>query len=58
MESNILHHYITVGHYGLSRECGVEFQTCPVGGGGAHNVHGKVERKIRHIQESMEKTNE
>ena len=31
----------------------VEFETCPVGG---HNVHGKVERKIRTIRESIEKT--
>ena len=32
--------------YRLSRQCGVEFHTCPVG---AHNVHGRVERKIRHV---------
>ena len=38
--------------YRLSRKCGVEFNTCPVG---AHNVHGKGERKSRHIQESIEK---
>ena len=31
----------------------VEFQTCPVGG---HNMHGKVERKIRSIQESINKS--
>ena len=37
----------------LSTEYGVEFATCPVGG---HNVHGRVERKIRHIQESIEKS--
>ena len=37
----------------LSTEYGVEFETCPVGG---HNVHGRVERKIRHIQESIEKS--
>ena len=36
----------------FSSEFGIEFQTCPVG---AHNAHGKVKRKIRHIQESMEK---
>ena len=36
----------------LNREYGIEFQTCPVGG---HNVHGRVERKIRHIQESIDK---
>lgn len=29
----------------------VEFDTCPVGG---HNMHGRVERKIRHIKESVE----
>ena len=31
---------------------GVEFETCPVG---AHYMHGKVERKIRHVQESFVK---
>ena len=31
----------------------VELETCPVGG---HNFHGKVERKIRQIRESIEKT--
>ena len=31
----------------------VELETCPVGG---HNMHGKVERKIRHIKESLEKS--
>ena len=36
----------------LNRQYGVEFQTCPVGG---HNVHGKVERKIKHIQDSIAK---
>ena len=36
----------------LSKDCQVEFQTCPVGG---HNFHGKVERKIRSIRESIEK---
>ena len=30
----------------------VEFDTCPVGG---HNVNGKVERRIKHIKESLEK---
>ena len=29
----------------------VEFQTCPVGG---HNMHGKVERKIRCVKESLQ----
>ena len=31
---------------------GVEFETCPVG---AHYMNGKVERKIRHVQESFMK---
>ena len=31
----------------------VEFQMCPVGG---HNFHGKVERKIKSIRESIEKS--
>ena len=31
----------------------IEFQTCPVGG---HNFHGKVERKIKTIRESIEKS--
>ena len=39
-------------HHKLSVEYGVSFQTCPVG---AHYVHGKVERKIRSIRESLEK---
>ncbi|XP_057290790.1 uncharacterized protein LOC130613467 [Hydractinia symbiolongicarpus] len=30
----------------------VEFETCPVGG---HNVNGKVERKIKEINQSLEK---
>ena len=37
----------------LNREFGIEFKTSPVGG---HNFHGKVERKIRTIQETMRKT--
>ena len=37
----------------LSTEYGIEFEICPVGG---HNVHGKVERKIRYIQESIRKS--
>ena len=36
----------------LSVEHGVSFQTCPVG---AHYVHGKVERKIQTIKNSIEK---
>ena len=34
------------------QEHGVEFQVCPVG---AHYMHGKVERKIRHVKESFSK---
>lgn len=37
----------------MFKERSVEFQTCPVGG---HNVNGKVERKIKHINLSLEKT--
>ena len=37
----------------LSKEVNVEFDCCPVGG---HNVNGRVERKIRSIKESMEKS--
>ena len=33
-------------------EYGVEFVTCPVG---AHYIHGKVERKIKHVKESFSK---
>ena len=33
-------------------EYGVEYKTCPVG---AHNVHGKVERKIQEIKRSLKK---
>ena len=36
----------------LHSEYSVEFEVCPVG---AHYMHGKVERKIRHIQESFSK---
>ena len=36
----------------LFNEQGVEVQTCPVGG---HNVNGKVERKIKEINLSLEK---
>ena len=34
-------------------EFGVSYELCPVG---AHYMHGKVERKIRHIKESFSKT--
>ena len=37
----------------LNERYGVEFETCPVG---AHYMHGKVERKIRHVQGSFMKT--
>ena len=36
----------------LHREMDVDYNICPVGG---HNVNGKVERRIRHLKESMEK---
>lgn len=36
----------------LHKDVGVEFNTCPVGG---HNFHGKVERKIKEINLSIEK---
>ena len=34
----------------LSIEHGVDFKPCPVG---AHNVHGKVERKIKQVKKSL-----
>ena len=34
------------------REYGMQYETCPVG---AHYMHGKVERKIRHVKESFAK---
>ena len=37
----------------LSQNVQVEYEICPVGG---HNMHGKVERKIKSIRESLEKT--
>ena len=37
----------------LHQEVSVDFQVCPVGG---HNFNGKVERRIRHIKESLAKT--
>ena len=37
----------------LSREYGVDFRTCPVGG---HNFNGKAERKVRTVREILEKT--
>ena len=37
----------------LNIEANVEFESCPVGG---HNMHGRVERRIRHIKESIEKS--
>ena len=38
--------------YKLNQNMQVDFEMCPVGG---HNFHGKVERKIRSIRESLEK---
>ena len=40
--------------YKLHEEYGVKFETCPVG---AHYMHCKVERKIRHVRESFQKSN-
>ena len=37
----------------LYRDVRVELEVCPVGG---HNMHGRVERRIRHIKESLEKS--
>ena len=37
----------------LNTEFGIYFQTCPVGG---HNYHGKAERKIKAVQETLEKS--
>lgn len=37
----------------LHKERNVEFQTCPVG---AHNMNGKVERKIKEINASLERS--
>eukprot|EP00794_Sanderia_malayensis_P006911 gene6911-biopygen5645 len=36
----------------LHKDMHVEFQTCPVGG---HNMHGRVERKIKSVRSSLEK---
>ena len=36
----------------LHTSVGVQFEVCPVGG---HNMHGKVERKIKEIKKSMSK---
>ena len=36
----------------LNFEYGIQFEPCPVGG---HNMHGKVERKIRQVKESIQK---
>ena len=37
----------------LSRNAKIDFETCPVGG---HNMHGKVERKIKEVKKSIKKT--
>ena len=37
----------------LQRDRNIEFQTCPVG---AHNVNGKVERKIKEVNESLDRS--
>ena len=37
----------------LHRDMMIDFATCPVGG---HNYNGKVERRIKHLKESLEKT--
>ena len=37
----------------LHKDQQVDFETCPVGG---HNFHGRVERRIRTIRESLEKS--
>ena len=37
----------------LNREYGIEFDKAPVGG---HNFHGKVERKIRTVRESLQRS--
>ena len=43
--------FYDVGH--RLKEFGVDYEQCPVG---AHYMHGKVERKIRHVRESFSKT--
>ena len=37
----------------MNAEYGVEFKPCPVG---AHYMHGRVERKIRHVRESLSRS--
>ena len=37
----------------LSQNVKIHFETCPVGG---HNMHGKVERKIKEVKKSIKKT--
>ena len=39
-------------HHQLHKDVDVQFKTCPVFG---HNMHGKVERQIKHINESLQK---
>ena len=40
-------------HYQLHKDVKVKFEVCSVGG---HNEHGKVERKIKEVKSSLEKT--
>ncbi len=37
----------------LNTEYGVQFETCPAG---AHYMHGRVERKVRHVRESLSRS--
>ena len=39
--------------YKLHKDVSVEFELCPIGG---HNMNGKVERKIREIKASLDRT--
>ena len=41
--------YFDIKHK-LHREYGIEFETCSPG---AHYMHGKFERKIKHVQDSF-----
>ena len=50
-ESVVLNVVDIRGH--LNREYGIDFDVCPVGG---HNYYGKVERKIKTVQETISKS--